>query len=110
MGEGQLPLEDEPAVLPAPAQHLQGQLPDPKVVELALHGELLVCGAAPGPLHGDEVLGVPVHLVEGSLDPELGLLDALPVIVLGRGHLQEAGQEERVLRYSLDRNLKYRKL
>ena len=43
-------------------------LPDADIVHLPLDGDLLGGGAAPGPLHRDHLLGVLVHLLEGSLD------------------------------------------
>lgn len=90
LGEGEATLQSKPCLLPAPAQHLQAQLPHSDVVHLSLNSNLLVClsSTSPASLHSNYLLGIFVDLFKSGLNPGLSLSDVLSVFVMSWSHLE----------------------
>ena len=105
MSKREFSLQSKPALFSSPTQHLQGQFPNPDIIHLSLHRNLLPSRSAPGSLHRDNLLRVLVHLLQGGLYPGLSLPDLLPVQVCARRNLEQPGEQERIFSDPLNRNL-----
>ena len=100
-------LQREPALVICPAQGLQGQFSDTKVVHLSLDGNFLWAAGCPAPcaFGGDYFFGILVHLFQGFFYLGLSFFDVVLVTVMSWSHFQKTGQKKWIFCYSLNWNL-----